>query len=194
MVEDRLASLQQRMLEILARRRTFAYAMYLTILLDRKVGRDEVEIEVAGEPPRIHRVWGSLAERGVGLLCEPEIYGRADEIVKVVESSSENLVRKDGSKVVEDLEDYIKSERRDRRSAISEIISSYIKPYAGTQGLYRSLVNYFVDHLETLGRLRKISANGLENYIKTVFCNRVFLEYEVYSRLVDNRIPAFPKL
>lgn len=112
-MEDRLASLQQRMLEILARRRTFAYAMYLTILLDRKVGRDEVEIEVAGEPPRIHRVWGSLAERGVELLCEPEIYGRVDEIVKVVESSSENLVRKDGSKVVEDLEDYIKSERRD---------------------------------------------------------------------------------
>jgi len=195
-MEDRLARLWQEVLKLLAKRRTFTYAMYVTILLDRMPREDErVEIEALKGPLRIHRVWSFLAERGVGLLCEPGFCGRVDEVVEVFESSCKHLVEKDGNRVIGDLEYHIKRDQGDqRRSSLSGIISSYIKPYVRTQELFGSLVDYFVNHLEALGSLSELSARGVEDYIRKVFCDRAFLEYEVYSRFVNNGIPALPRL
>jgi Holliday junction resolvase-like predicted endonuclease len=187
-----LRDFRLKVFSVLARR-SFAYAMYLAILLDKRVVNEGVEIFV-GEP-LIHRVWSSLAEDSVGLLRERDVMcGGIDGIVGVLEKSCKELLRENSKEVIEDLEHELRRGGRDYESKVSEILAKYVKPVTESQELYKQVIDYYLDHLRTLGTLPEISAKDLRNYLKKVFCERSFLEYEVYSYLVNSGVPAFPRL
>jgi len=196
----------------LTKRKTLAYSMYTALKLDNRrvcVNPAEsfersVKIKVA-EPLEVHRVWSILAEEGVGLvcqlLCELSMCGHIDTVVGLVEDSCRRMLDEGGDKVVLELQTRaVSGDIASKRSRISEVVSTFVKSAAETTNLpaeiRSAVIKYYVDHVETFGRLPKESATAeaLRKYINVVLCTRSFLEYEVYSRLISMGIPAVPRL
>ena len=196
----------------LAKRKTLAYSMYTALQLDnRRVCANSAEnfersIKIrAAEPLEVHRVWSTLAEEGVELVCqlfcELGMYGHIDTVVELVEGSCRRMLDEGGDKVILELQTRaVSGDRANRRSSISEVVSKFVKGAAESTNLPEevrsAVIKYYVDHVEAFSRLPKKSATAgaLKKYINAVLCTRSFLEYEVYSRLISMGVPAVPRL
>jgi len=184
-----LVSLRSKLSDVLSER-TFMYAVYLAMLLEKRVDSERVEIRIGDSIP-IHKVWSALAERGVRLLREPGIMCVGiNNVVDVFEKSCKKLLESRES--IEDLEDCLKS--RDCRSKASEILAKYLEFPNISQELRGQIISYYLGHLEALSALPEMSAKSLKTYIDIVFCKKSFLEYETYSYLINNYVPALPRL
>lgn len=138
----------------------------------------------------IHPVWSILTDNGCSLLAKMRNYLSDETIAAVIDT----LSRMGSSIKVGELHDLIFTERK---KELSRLVLKELKPLENFPRCV--LIDYVTEHLQALGKTLVESGNvplldDLKYYLKVVFEDSCFLEYEVYAALLENGVPALPRV
>ena len=176
-------------------RKSFEAAFLVAFKLEevRKESSWLLDITVREEDVlRIHPTWSSLADKSHLLLLRiPDVDSIIENLVTCFKEISGELInRKD--KVHDSI---YKSDRKGLSKLVYDVLN--VKDYLGDY-LKSVVIDYVVGHLLELGEhLRaadEFTIENIEAYLKTVFKNSCFLEYEVYAALLEHGVPALSRL
>jgi len=156
-----------------------------------KVVREGLKVSVKDGDEVILMAWSELADRGVGLECSmlEKIDQVSDLLVRLGQRLKDNVAR---------VRDLIAEQRR---NDLSNFAWNLIEGLGGDaeREVLEKLCSYVVKHLLALNSPRRrfkrdLGNDDVERYVETVFVNRAFAEYEVYSALLRLGAPALPRL
>jgi hypothetical protein len=182
---------------------SFLAAFLVASTLERKIplsntGEPKIIIKVKDEEVPIISTWSSLVKKRACLLCTPTLTDSSvEELCRALESMGKELSKRE---VIMDIRDdmatYIRS--REVPSRLSRITYNAMFSLKD-EGLKKLLCGYVINHLcalsEHLIRLSSdIRNEDVEAYLNKVFIQRAFLEYEVYSALIQQSVAAIPRL
>jgi len=157
----------------------------------------QINFEVRDEDAiRIHPVWSSLADEGYNLLLFriPDFDDVLGDLLISLKEMCGKLEKIEGE-VHDAILDAIEEGKHDRKK-LSELVYNALDI---DKDLKSVVVDYVVKHLVVLGEQlmkteKRIKVESIRDYLKTVFGENCFLEYEVYAALLEHGVPALPRL
>jgi len=145
---------------------------------------------------RIHPVWSSLADEGYNLLLFriPNFDKVLEDLLISLEKMCGKLEEVEGE-VHDTILDAIMEGKHDRKK-LSDLVYNALDIDKDFKSV---VVDYVVKHLVALGEQlmkteKHIRVESIMDYLKTVFGENCFLEYEVYAALLEHGVPALPRL
>lgn len=156
----------------------------------RRVGEAESETGIVSP---LHMAWSLLAGKGFSYL---RIKGELKTLINNKEKIRNNFIKilNNNKKFHEIYRAFMEGEQKDLANVLSRWLSR-----KGNPELYAARVNYFARLIfgvkEALVRAGfKPNEKILRGYMNACVVNYGFFEYELYSLLVNEGIPAIPKL
>lgn len=155
-------------------------------------GNPSVEVEAKEEASQLYSVWSKLAGEGVCLIGRPALMQL--DIEKICETFQDLGQNLSGEKTLIKIQNNMAHRNF---SGLSEVIYEALTAFVEDGRLKAHLCDYIVRHLDKLSeemRLRGMPIDDIKIYLNEVFVKRSFLEYEVYSALLQQGIAAIPGL
>ena len=140
---------------------------------------------------RIYPVWASLADKGHNLLFRiPDFDNVLGDLLNLLNGMCKKI--KNEKEVFNAIFDAIY--KRDRKN-LSGLVYNALN---ADRDFKTVVVEYVVEHLLMLGEqlhsVGELTTENVKAYLETVFENKCFLEYEVYTALLEHAVPALPRL
>lgn len=189
-----------RILRLLAKRRSLAAAIQIQISLFEKIQIRETNIhmelgafEANGVSP-LHMAWAWLADKGFSY----QKYGELADLVKRRE-----YVKRFFNSVLESKEKFhyvykawMENKREDLVNILLKWFPKKVKPYfrIACSCYFTDLIFGLRDALEHADLSNCLEERVLRSYINVCMVNYGFFEYEVYNFLLSEGFPALPRL
>lgn len=202
-LEKAMSALLSMLVEVsgIFSRRSFEAAFLTAETLESKLQQAEnVYIAEPGirdmDKKCIHPTWSVLADKGCSLLAKMRNY-LDDETITTVINALVNVGNSLNNKIKE-LHNLIFS---GSKKELANVIFRELKSLENFNKYI--LVDYIFKHLQTLrdALIEHFKFSGvpplpedLEYYLKIVFEDGCFLEYEVYAALLEHGVPALPRV
>jgi len=146
---------------------------------------------------RIYPVWSLLADKRCNLLLQiTDFDNTLGDLLISLKNMYEKLEKeKEEENKISALRDAIYSAvRRNDRKKLSKLVHNTLEYFKFKD----VLIDYVVEHLEALGEelesAGELVVENVKKYLRMMFGESCFLEYEVYAALLEHGVPALPRL